>query len=105
MWKFIQGIKLQCIFSLLIFVVNNNNYFTINVDNYNIPTRQRSKLHLPKANLAIFKKGAYYLGMKIFNILPVDIKDLSDNSKKFKIALKHFFVCTLFYNLDECFNR
>ena len=43
-------LKLQYIFSLLIFVGNNENSFTINVDNYNILTRQRSNLHLLQAN-------------------------------------------------------
>jgi len=96
---------IHCIFSLLIFVGNNKNSITINVDNYNILTRQRCNLHVPHANLAIFKKGAYYLGIRIFNSLPTGIKDLSDNSKKFKIALKHFLYSHSFYTVDECFNR
>jgi len=98
-------LKLQYIFSLLILVVNNKNFFTINVDYYNILTRQTGNLHLPQADLAIFKKGAYYLGTTIFNSLATDIKDLSDNTKKFKIELNHFLISHTFYTLDECFNR
>jgi hypothetical protein len=60
---------------------------------------------VPNANLAIFKKGAYYLGIRIFNSLPTDIKDLSDNSKKFKIALKHFLCSHSLYAVDECLKR
>jgi hypothetical protein len=62
----ILRLKSQYIFSLLIFVVNNKNYFEINADNYNTLTRKRNNLHLPQANLTVFKKGAYCLGMKTF---------------------------------------
>ena len=86
----ILPLKSQYIFSFLTFVVNNQNYLTTNADNYIILNRKRNNLHLPQANIAIFWKGAYYSGIKIFNTLPTEIKDLSDNPKKFKIALKHF---------------
>jgi hypothetical protein len=42
-------------------------------------------LHLPQANLAIFQKGAYYLGIKIFNTLPIEIEGLSDNPRNLKL--------------------
>ena len=73
---------------MLILVVNNKNYDTINVDNYHILTRQRNNWHQPQANLAIFQKG----GIKIFSSLPTEIKNLPDNPMKFKIALN----CILF---------
>jgi len=58
-------------------------------------------VHLTQANLAIFQKGAYeyYSGIKIFNTLPTEIQDLSNNPKKFETALKHFFVFTLLFIL------
>jgi len=62
-------------------------------------------LHLPQANLAIFQKEFYYLGSKIFNTLPTEIEDLSDNPRKFKIALNIFCIHTSVYTLDEYFNR
>jgi hypothetical protein len=37
--------------------------------------------------------------------LPTEIKDLSDNPKKLKIALKPFLYSHSFSNLGECFNR
>jgi hypothetical protein len=46
--------------------------------------------------MAIFQRGAYYSGIKIFNTFPTEIKELWVNPKKFKISLKHFFVLTLF---------
>jgi hypothetical protein len=57
----------QYILSLLRFVVQNKNLFSKNIENHNIDTRQRSNLYLPQANLTIYQKGAYYLGIRIFN--------------------------------------
>jgi len=55
-----------------------------------LDTRQRNNLYLPQANFTIYQKGAYYLGIKIFNNLPSEIKNVAGNQKKFKIALKKF---------------
>jgi hypothetical protein len=43
------------------------------------------------ANLTAFQSGAYFFGIKLFNHLPVDIKNLSNETKLFKHALKRFF--------------
>jgi hypothetical protein len=67
--------------------------------------RQKNNLYLPQENLAIYQKGAYYLGIKIFNNLPTEIKNASDNLKKFKAALKHFLYTYSFYTMDDYFNR
>jgi len=50
-------------------------------ENHNIDTRQRNNLHLPQANLTIYQKGVYYSGIKIFNNLPLEIKNVADNQK------------------------
>ena len=39
-------------------------------------------LYLPHKNLAIYQKGVYYSGVKIFNNLPSDIKNISGNLKR-----------------------
>ena len=70
------------------FVVQNNTLFLTNAENYNLDTRQKNNLHLPQGNLTIYQKGACYLGIKIFNNLPLEIKNVAGNQKKFKIALK-----------------
>jgi hypothetical protein len=44
-----------------------------------------NNLYIPQANLAIYQKGAYYLGLKIFNNLPLEIKNVAGNPKKNKI--------------------
>jgi len=61
----------------------------------------RNNLHLPQANLAIFQKGAYYSGIKIFNSLPTEMKVLSYKPKIWKTAFKYFCIqtlCTLWIN-------
>jgi hypothetical protein len=56
----------QYVLSLLMFVVQNKNFFLTNNENHNIDTRQRNNLYLPQANLTIYQLGAYCLGIKFF---------------------------------------
>ena len=94
----------QYIYSLLIFVINSKNHFKKNKEHHNIFTRQINNLHLPQANLTIYQKGPCYSGIRVFNSLPTDIKDISDSPAKFKTALKHFRYPHSFYTLDEYYN-
>jgi hypothetical protein len=57
-------------------------FFSTNNENHNLDTRQRYNLYLPRANLTIYQKGAYYSGIKIFNNLPLEIKNTAGNQKK-----------------------
>jgi hypothetical protein len=74
----------QYMLPLLMFVVKNKNLFSTSTENYNIDTRQRNKLGLPQANLTIYQNGAYYSGLKIFNNLPLEIKNVTG----YQISLK-----------------
>jgi hypothetical protein len=65
-----------------------------------LDTRQRNNLYLSQANLTIYRKGAYYSGIKIFNNLPLQIKNVAGNQKKFKIALKKFLYTHSFYTME-----
>jgi len=76
--------------SLLLFTVNNRDYFVSNsVYHYN-NTRQRNNLHLPQVTLATYQKKTYYSAIKILKGLPKEIKDISSKPNKFKTALMHF---------------
>jgi len=55
------------------FVVQNKNLFSTNIEYHNIDIRQRNNVYLPQAKLTIYQNGAYYLGIKIFNYLPLVI--------------------------------
>jgi hypothetical protein len=57
-----------------------------------------------KHSITIYQKGTYYLGIKVFNSPPSQIKDLSHNIRQFKPYLKSFLHLHSFYMLEECFN-
>jgi hypothetical protein len=62
-------------------------------------------LHLPIAKLTKFQKGVYYSGIKMFNNLPHNIKDLANETKLFRNALNRFLLINFsFYNSEEYFN-
>jgi ABC-type transporter Mla maintaining outer membrane lipid asymmetry ATPase subunit MlaF len=83
------------------FLVQNKNLYLTNIDNHNIDTRQKDNLYLPQATLTIYQNGAHYSGIKIFNNLPLEIKNVAENPKKFKTALKQFLYTHSFYTLEE----
>jgi hypothetical protein len=95
----------QYILSLLLFVVKNRYYFTPNSAYYDCSTRHRNDLHLPQATLAMYQKGVYYSGIKVFSSLPRPLKDISSKPGKFKSALKHFLQTHSFYSLEEFFEK
>jgi hypothetical protein len=74
--------KSQYIFSILLFVIKNRNLFTTNCDNHNIQTRQCDNLHLPSSSLTLYQNGAYFNGIKFFNKLPSELKQLMNFTKK-----------------------
>jgi hypothetical protein len=52
----ILPLKLQNVFSLFIFVVNNKNHFAVNADNYNIHSRQKITCICMRQIRPLFKK-------------------------------------------------
>jgi hypothetical protein len=89
----------QYIYSLILYTVNNKHLFiTNNVHNYK--TRRNNDLHHPIANSSKFNKGAYILGVKVFNHLPQYIKALANYQKCFKVTLKRFLYHPD-YSMDE----
>jgi hypothetical protein len=75
--------------------------FLTNKENHNLDTRQRNNLYLPQANLTIYKNGAYYSRIKIFNKLPLEIKNIADNQKNLKLLYKKFYTRTHFTQLTS----
>jgi len=85
----ILPLKSQYVLSLLMFVVQNKTLFLTNTENYNLDTRQRNNLYLPQANLTIYQKGAYYLGIKIFNNYLWRLRMLLVTRKNLKLLWKN----------------
>jgi hypothetical protein len=49
--------------------------------------------HLPSVNVAKYQKGVYYLGIKVFNALPPNIKtEFNNNKKKLKGFYRNFYM-------------
>jgi hypothetical protein len=96
----------QYIFLILRFVLKNRNLFITNYDMHNVQTRYKDTLYFPSSSLSLYQKGVYYTGIKIFNKLPPELKELVQTPKIFKSSLKRYLVLHSFYNLEEfyCMN-
>jgi hypothetical protein len=87
------------------FVVQHKDLFITSIESHNLETRQSNNLYIPQGNLSIHQKGAYYLGIKIFNKLPSNIKNVNGNVSKFKMTLKKFLYTNSFYTLEKYFDQ
>jgi hypothetical protein len=96
--------QMSDIISIILFVIKNKDQFLFHSQVHKINTRQTSSLYPPSANLAVYQKGVYYSGIKIYNHLPTAIEDLSGDKNKFKLALKRYLLHNSFYSLEEYFN-
>jgi hypothetical protein len=72
----ILPLQSQYIYSLLLFVINNRHFET-KPDIHYINISINLDLHYPQSRLSVYQKGAHYSGIKLFNRLPVPIKQLS----------------------------
>jgi hypothetical protein len=76
------------------FVVNDMELFAENSEMHTTATRNSSNLHLPSFNLTVFQKGSKYFGIKVYNSLPGNIKQMSKSKNQFKKALLQFLLLT-----------
>jgi hypothetical protein len=90
----------QYIFCLLLFVVKNSKLFSLNKEIHSVNTRQQSNFHQPLTHLKKYQLGPYYMGIKLFNILPAFIKNESHNPPRFRSLLKKLLLETTLYSLD-----
>ena len=97
---------LQYIFSLIHFVViNNNHQFKMNHEIHSINTRNKLNFYQPSSHSSVFHRGLYYMGIKLHNELPSQIKDFNNNIRQFESALLGFLHQQTFYTEDEYFNH
>jgi hypothetical protein len=95
----------QYIFSILLFVITNKKLFQLNSQVHNTNTRKNNNLHLPSTGLTLVQKGVAYSGCKIYNHLPTQIKEISNNVALFKTKLKKFLLQYVFYRIDEYYQQ
>jgi hypothetical protein len=101
-FKKLQMLSLQSqyIFSLLLFIVNNNNYFKFDMVIHNINIHNNYNLHLPSINLSTVQKDVLFSGSNIYNNLPTNIKLLSGDVKHIKSLLRSYLIEHIIYS--EC---
>jgi len=97
----IMPMACQYIFSLIIFLVHNRENFVTNSTIHSINTRQKNDFHTPSASLSCYQKGVRYMAVKIFNSLPIDIKNETQNIKLFRTKLKKYLISHAFYSVGE----
>jgi hypothetical protein len=71
---------------------------------HGLSTRRNFDLYRPQTNLTTCQRGPYYFGIKLFNHLPLNIKELVHNIKQFRDALNAFLHTKSYYTLDKYFN-
>jgi hypothetical protein len=86
----------QYILLLMLFVIKNKNFFTLNSDHFTVSTRQVNNFRQPMTTFTAYQRGIHHMGIKIFNSLPHSIKDAFNNARNFEICLKRFFTRILF---------
>jgi len=91
-------------YSLLMFVAKNRELFQDNANYHSFNTRHKNDLHLPSTHLKLFQKGILFSGAKVYNHLPLELKELAHDVKRFEPALRTFFLMNSFYSIEEYFN-
>jgi hypothetical protein len=88
------------IYSMAMFVVRNRKLYVTNNNIHHLNTRQSEMLHVSSVRLSV-KRGVIYSSIMVFNKLPQNIRQMSENVKSFKGMLKGFLVARAFYSMDE----
>jgi hypothetical protein len=92
------------IYSLMSFVVDNQDLFQANSSVTCIKTRQRVQLHQPFVALSCIQKGVTFSSIKIFNALPRSLVKRKTENLRFKNAWTRFLMYHSFYTLEEFFS-
>jgi len=95
----------QYIFSLLFFVITNKKLFLLNSQIHSTHTHHSDNFHLPQTGLTLVQKFVAYSGCKIYNHLPLHIKNISNNVHLFKPILKKLLLQYVFYSVDEYYQQ
>jgi hypothetical protein len=101
----ILTLRSQYIFSVVSFIIDNLDDYICNYDVHKRNTRQGSDLHQPSTSLSLYQKNKINMGIKIYNNLPLFIKESIATPKQFKFHLKNFLYSNTFYTLEEYFNH
>lgn len=90
------------IYELCLYIFKNKDRFLYNKNVHAINTRQKHDFHIPFQRLNVTFNSPNSLGLKVYNKLPLDIKE-SSTFFEFKKRLKTYLADKCFYRLDEYF--
>jgi hypothetical protein len=91
------------IFEMLNFLKKYQGNVKQNLEIHDHNTRKKHDLHTRHCNTVLYQKSVVNMGIKLFNKLPIQIKQL-DNYKSFKREVKTFLVQNSFYTIEEFLN-
>lgn len=87
------------IYQTIMYVLNNDQLCTINLEIHDHLTRSRKEFYLKKNNLKKSDKCPMYAGAILFNNLPDNIKNKTGDN--FKCELKQYLLEKCFYKVDD----
>ena len=98
-------LTVPCIYILacLLYIKDNLDQYAKNSDYHNYNTRTRQNLCINYTRTERARDGHSHYGIKFFNILPQNIKDLSCIA--FRTKLKNYLKLKAFYNFGEYLNH
>jgi hypothetical protein len=97
----ILPLSCEYIFTLMNFVVNNQEHFQTSSARHSVNPSNKNHIHRPTANISCFQKCAHYAGIKIFNRLLSNLRSLMNKKAQYKAALKRYLNTHPFYSVEE----
>lgn len=82
------------------YIKKNLHLYATNSTIHDHKTRSRLCIHLTRMNKAKTQKSLIYLGKKLYNKLPQEIKDINDHHT-FSQRLKLYLLMNCYYTIDE----
>lgn len=91
----------EFIYQNILYVRQNLDNMTFNKDIHNFNTRHKNNIVLPQTRLAKIAKSYLFISIKLYNKIPVDIRNMNDI--EFMTCIKHHLIAKSYYKLDEAF--
>ena len=85
----------------MLFIIDNPNNFQTGLEIRRLHTRIKNQHFIPIANLTSVQKGITYPDIKIYNSLPSNILNLTNDRKQFKNELDKNLLNNSFYSVKE----
>lgn len=102
LFKELNILPVPCIliFHCLLYVRKNITLFQRNLDVHTYSTRTRNDLHIDRKNKTISLRNLHCLGIRLYNKIPIDIKE-SKTTILFKKKVKKLLLQKCFYSIEE----